>query len=165
VDRFGAVAAQHVPLSDAEVALDRRGTVEHRFGAQIRFEDRIGDTVGALVVVLVEDDDIAQPFVGGFEPEEILGKRLRVPARGLPVDHLEDRIRGGRFRVRVRIEGDVYLVVDDFDLVLARDGVGRGEQLADRLAVLAGGPDAGNRHTPPSASVGGKCTVPERRPE
>ena len=163
VDRLGAVPAQHVPPADAEFALDRRGAVENRLRAEIGLEDRVGDPGGAVVVVLVEDDDVTQPFVGGVEPEDVLRKGLCVAAVGVAGDDVEAVGLGDRFRVDPRIERDVYRPVDGLDLVRLGDRVGLGEQPADPFAVIAGDPNAGNRHVATSVIAGRNSTVPARK--
>ena len=163
VDRLGAVPAQHVPPADAEFALDRRGAVDDRPGPEIGSEDRVGDPAGTIVVVLVEDDDVAEPLVGGIEPEDILREGLCVAAIGVAGDDIEPVRLGDRLRIDSRIERDIYRPVGGLDPVLAGDRVGLGEQPTDPLAVLAGDPDAGNRHAVTSVIARRNSTVPARK--
>ena len=161
VDGLGVLTDEAVPPPDPEFALDRRGTVDDGPGRQIGRPDRLGDRLGAFVVVLVDDDDLAEAFVGGVEPEDVVRKRLGLAAIERAFDDLELGVDSELERLGIdrRIEREIYLAVLDGDLVIARQRPDFGESLSHRLAVLTGDPDTADRHTEPWATAAVSVTL------
>jgi len=143
VDGLGAVPRQHVPAPDAQFALDRGRPVEHGLAGYVRGHHRLGDLAGALVVVLVDDDDVAEPLQRGLVAEYRGGGPRAVALGGVALDDRRREVAGNRLGVG---DGDVDRVAVDRDLVVAVEDVGVGESLADGLAALALDRDAGNAH-------------------
>lgn len=122
MDRLGRVADEHVPVADAEFAFDLRGAVDDRLGLEVGGDDGVGNLAGAVGIVLVEDDDVAESLVRGFEAEQVGGRGLRLAGGWLVVD--DRQVVGNGVGVD---DGNVEGPLGDGNLVVVVEQAGVGE--------------------------------------